>query len=91
MDLEQNLSVLSQVLTSKYNFLEEWISGNKLFINPDKKKFIFYKKNLNSLDILFQYSDIVTSENDYKHDVLSHEQKIKTRFIFKFLSNSIYI
>ena len=28
--------VLSQVLTRKYNLLEEWISGNKLVINPDK-------------------------------------------------------
>ena len=29
-------AVLSQVLTRKYNLLEEWISGNKLVINPDK-------------------------------------------------------
>ena len=28
--------LLSQVLTRKYNLLEEWISGNKLVINPDK-------------------------------------------------------
>ena len=28
--------VLSQVLTRKYNLLEEWINGNKLVINPDK-------------------------------------------------------
>ena len=29
-------AVLSQVLTRKYELLEEWISGNKLVINPDK-------------------------------------------------------
>ena len=29
-------AVLSQVLTRKYNLLEEWISGNRLVINPDK-------------------------------------------------------
>ena len=29
-------AVLSQVLTRKYNLLEEWINGNKLVINPDK-------------------------------------------------------
>ena len=29
-------SVLSQVLSRKYNLLEEWIHGNKLVINPDK-------------------------------------------------------
>jgi hypothetical protein len=29
-------TVLSQVLTRKYNLLEDWISGNKLVINPDK-------------------------------------------------------
>ena len=29
-------AVLSQVLTRKYNLLEDWISGNNLVINPDK-------------------------------------------------------
>ena len=29
-------AVLSEVLSRKYNLLEEWISGNKLVINPDK-------------------------------------------------------
>ena len=29
-------AVLSQVLTRKYNLLEEWISGNRLVINPEK-------------------------------------------------------
>ena len=29
-------AVLSEVLTRKYNLLEDWISGNKLVINPDK-------------------------------------------------------
>ena len=29
-------AVLSQVLTRKYNLLEDWISGNKLVINTDK-------------------------------------------------------
>ena len=29
-------AVLSQVLTRKYNLLEEWISGNRLVINPHK-------------------------------------------------------
>ena len=28
--------VLSQVLTDKYNKLENWMNANKLFINPDK-------------------------------------------------------
>ena len=28
--------ILSQVLTRKYNLLENWISGNRLVINPDK-------------------------------------------------------
>ena len=31
-----NPAVLSEVLSRKYNLLEEWISGNKLVINPDK-------------------------------------------------------
>ena len=29
-------AVLSQVLNRKYNLLEDWISGNRLVINPDK-------------------------------------------------------
>ena len=29
-------AVLSQVLTRKYDLLEDWISGNRLVINPDK-------------------------------------------------------
>ena len=29
-------AVLSQVLTNKYNLLEEWMHANKLVINPDK-------------------------------------------------------
>ena len=29
-------AILSQVLTRKYNLLENWISGNKLVINPEK-------------------------------------------------------
>ena len=29
-------AVLSQVLDRKYNLLEDWISGNRLVINPDK-------------------------------------------------------
>ena len=31
-----HVHALSQVLTRKYNLLEDWISGNKLVINPDK-------------------------------------------------------
>ena len=29
-------TVMSQVLSMKYDLLEEWIHGNKLVINPDK-------------------------------------------------------
>ena len=28
--------VLSDVLTRRYNLLEDWVNGNKLVINPDK-------------------------------------------------------
>ena len=31
-----NPTVISEVLTEKYNLLEEWMSNNKLVINPDK-------------------------------------------------------
>ena len=31
-----NPAVLSQVLTAKYNLLEDWMNSNKLVINPDK-------------------------------------------------------
>ena len=33
-------AVLSQVLTRKYNLLEEWMSANKLVINPDKTNLV---------------------------------------------------
>ena len=29
-------TVLSRVLTEKYNLLEQWMNNNKLVINPDK-------------------------------------------------------
>ena len=38
-------SVLSMVLTEKYNMLEEWMDNNKLVINPDKNHLMVMGNN----------------------------------------------
>jgi hypothetical protein len=44
-----NPTVLSQVLTSKYNMLEDWMNANKLVINPDKTHLMVMASKKNSM------------------------------------------
>ena len=41
--------VLSQVLTDKYNKLEDWMNANKLVINPDKTHLMVMTDKKNSV------------------------------------------
>ena len=48
-------TVLSEVLSRKYSLLEEWITGNKLVINPDKK-YLMVMGTKNILEVRKQVS-----------------------------------